>query len=261
MPANIIELNNAENILLNFILPRIQSDRGDKFIRFVQIGANIGNVDGDPIFQFVNQNLWKGLLIEPLPHVFEELKRQLSHVDDLMFANCAISNETGTKTLYYPEEQTVLASFDPNLVMAHLPDKGTPLKEQEVRCDTLENILTEHGIDYLDVLVTDTEGHDAQILLGTDFSKITPHTILFEAKHLSNEDRAAAAQHLEKFGYLVIEMGANTLALKPTAETLDFCHLMKDIFAQFRMMEARSMLIVQQLINFANTISQNTPRG
>ncbi len=261
MPANIIELNNAETILLSYLLPRLQSGKGDAHVRFVQVGANISNVDGDPIFQFVSRNLWKGLLIEPLPHVFEELKRQLKDIEGLEFANCAISNEPGTKTLYYPEDRTVLASFDPNLVLGHLADKNTPLKEQEVSCDTLENIIEAHGVDYLDVLVTDTEGHDAQILLGTDFNKITPHTILFEAKHLSNEDRAAVAQHLEKFGYLVIEMGANTVAVKPTPETVDFCHLMKGIFTQFRSMEARSMAVVQQLANFSNSVIQNTPRS
>ena len=40
---------------------------------FVQVGANDG-VNHDPIFHHVRKYNWKGLLIEPIPDIFEKLK-------------------------------------------------------------------------------------------------------------------------------------------------------------------------------------------
>jgi len=261
MGVNIQELNNAENIFLNYLLPRIGTSSGTEHVHFVQVGANVSNVDGDPIFPYINANLWKGLLIEPIPHVFQELKTQLSHIEGLRFANCAISPEPGEKTIYFPEGRTVLASFDPAVVRSHYPGQNIALVEETVPCDTLENVIAANGISHIDVLVTDTEGHDAQILLNTDFTAITPGAILFEAKHLSAEDRQAAAEHLQKFGYIVIEMGANTFAVRPTEATQDFYLLVKALFTEFRNMEARSMQTILSLQQFTNAVIQSTPRS
>src|SRR5687767_667926 len=41
---------------------------------FVQIGANDGR-RGDPVFQFIRQYRWRGLLLEPQPDVFRVLVR------------------------------------------------------------------------------------------------------------------------------------------------------------------------------------------
>lgn len=260
MAVNIAELNNAERIFMDYLLPRIGPSSGEH-VSFVQIGANVSDVEGDPIFRFVNAGLWKGLLVEPLPHVFDELKQKTAHIEGLTYANTAISDEPGTKTIYYPEGRTVLASFDPAVPRSHYPNSTIELEELEVPCDTLEGIIASHGIEQFDVLVTDTEGHDAQILLNTDLTKVRASTIIFEAKHLSAEDRQAVANHLQKAGYIVIEMGANTLAVRAEGESVHFYNLIKGIFAQFRTMEARSMTVMMQLANFSNSVLNSTPRS
>ncbi|MBK6937124.1 MAG: FkbM family methyltransferase [Chitinophagaceae bacterium] len=68
---------------------------------FVQIGANDGK-SGDPLYEFIINHNWKGILVEPMPDVFEQLKENFSFASGrLIFENSAISDTGGEFTLYY----------------------------------------------------------------------------------------------------------------------------------------------------------------
>ena len=60
----------------------------------VQIGANDGIVD-DPLREFLLRGLWRGVLVEPVPYLFERLRRNYSSRPDLAFANVAIASQRG----------------------------------------------------------------------------------------------------------------------------------------------------------------------
>src|SRR4051812_7423126 len=61
---------------------------------FIQVGANDGITDDDIRVHVVGQQ-WRGILIEPLPDVFEQLRANYSGFDRLQFANLAITSATG----------------------------------------------------------------------------------------------------------------------------------------------------------------------
>jgi hypothetical protein len=52
--------------------------------------------------------------------------------------------------------------------------------EETVPCRTLDEVLEEHGVRNVDVLVIDTEGYDAEILHGIDFRRFKPQISRFE---------------------------------------------------------------------------------
>jgi hypothetical protein len=62
-------------------------------ISFLQIVSNDG-ISSDPLNKFINKYNWKGILVEPIPFLFEKLKRNYVHKNkNLIFYNIAISAE------------------------------------------------------------------------------------------------------------------------------------------------------------------------
>lgn len=57
-------------------------------IKFVQIGSNSGMHD-DPIYKYIRKNGWQGVLVEPVPYLFEELKNNYSGFEDKLFLKIA----------------------------------------------------------------------------------------------------------------------------------------------------------------------------
>lgn len=78
-----------ENI--DLIFEHLSHDQDN--VSFLQIGSNDG-ISGDPLNKFINNYNWKGILVEPIPFLFEKLKRNYFHKkSNLIFYNIAISAE------------------------------------------------------------------------------------------------------------------------------------------------------------------------
>ena len=66
---------------------------------FVQIGACDG-VFVDPIHRFIIKHRWRGVLVEPVPYLFNLLMQNYEGYN-LIFENVAISDKEEIKPLYY----------------------------------------------------------------------------------------------------------------------------------------------------------------
>jgi hypothetical protein len=78
-----------------------------------------------------------------------------------------------------------------------------------VPCFTFNTIIKEQGVESIDYLIIDTEGHDYNILMNIDFSIIKPYSIKFENKHMSGvftrgQKYLDILNHLYKYGYKLI---------------------------------------------------------
>lgn len=77
-----------------------------KAVTFLQIGSNDG-LTRDPIYQLISRNNgWCGLFVEPVPYLFERLKKNYSSVNNpsrLQFFNGAI-NEGVNQNFYFVDE-------------------------------------------------------------------------------------------------------------------------------------------------------------
>src|SRR5580658_9569628 len=94
---------------------------------FIQIGSNDGR-SGDPIYQYVKQFKWTGILVEPVPHVFKRLRQTYRQMEGLFFVNAAVDVEDGYRTFYRIEENyeagipiwyTQIGSFKKELILKH----------------------------------------------------------------------------------------------------------------------------------------------
>lgn len=190
---------------------------------FVQIGANDGHTD-DPIFKLVKKYHWSGVLVEPVPEYFEKLKRSYKGVPNLVFANVAIAQKNGYKTLYGFSDQSPFwiklhtktkNSFSKETILSHswyIPSLDKYIVEEKVKSINVETLLNKYTDGEVDMLFIDTEGYDFEILKQFNLKKNKPLVIYYEHKHLSDFDRSESWKILLKHGYKIEKGLWNTFA-------------------------------------------------
>jgi len=192
---------------------------------FVVVGANDG-VTGDPCLDILLANpIWKGLLIEPVPHCFERLRRRFSDASRFVLERVAIGERPGRAPFYYVDPAAVkalpalpawhdgLGSLERTHILKHLNGMLEPfIVECEVEVCTLSEVLARTGIHDVHLLQIDTEGHDLQVLKTVDFAIYVPAMIFVEHKHLPREGKAAMRRLLLDHGYSVRDCGADYYA-------------------------------------------------
>ena len=198
-----------------------------KSVRFLQVGSNDG-VHNDPIFPISSSNdLWSGILIEPVPYLFERLKSNYINSTRFIFENVAIGKMAGKIPFYYvseraqhdrhdlPEWHDQLGSFDKNHILKHMDAQLEPFIEaMDVVVCTLADVLARHGWQTIDLLHIDAEGHDWEILSATDLFALSPKMVIIEHSHLSAENRCRARQKLVDAGYNVRQIGGDFCAIR-----------------------------------------------
>lgn len=195
---------------------------------FVQVGSNDG-VQGDPLNSFIRSSpSCRGMFVEPVRHLFDRLKQNYPSSERFIFENVAISQEHGVAEFYYVAEDAAQASgyelpfwYDQlgSFNRKHIVEQLGGILEPFIVAETitvcpLQALLNKHGIEAIDILQVDTEGHDYQVLASLDFERIKPQMIIFEHKHLSDGDLSLTLAVLEKHGYACKRIGDDTVATR-----------------------------------------------
>ena len=160
----------------------------------IQIGSHVGNTWNDPIFNIVDNDT-KLILVEPVPFLFKQLKNnyntKFKNNHNIIFINKAVSDFIGKIEMTIPSEKnnfsklpgwaSQLGSVYSNHALGHI---GNLLVEKIiVETTTINEIVKEYNINQIDLLHTDTEGHDYTILMNYNF-QVKPTQIMFEHKHM-----------------------------------------------------------------------------
>lgn len=195
---------------------------------FIQIGAHDGRAL-DPLRDQIRRRRWRGIMVEPVPYVFERLAERYSSHPRVSLELAAIADHEGTMPFYHlrearPDEEVwrwydALGSFKREVVLGHralIPDIDTRLVEAEVSTLTFTKLCERHGVSQIDLLQIDTEGYDYEILRSIDLKRWRPRLLLYEHCHLSEDDRASAREILDTSGYRCFEDGLDTAALDMT---------------------------------------------
>lgn len=195
-----------------------------KNINFVQVGANDGRT-ADLIYPLVKRFGWTGLLVEPVPELFSDLKNNYSDISGLKFERSAVAECKGSLPLYriiskpelpmLPSWAVGLGSLDKSVLIGHssqIEGLEQYLVEEEVPTDTLESIMVRHDIDNIDLFIIDVEGYDYHVLKQLDFNKYRPRLIIFESKHLSSDDKLRSYEILKSNNYSYVENYENIIA-------------------------------------------------
>lgn len=158
----------------------------------IQIGACGGK---DSVMSILSESLpdTKIHLIEPLYHNYIKLQNNyinLCNINDIIFYNCAISTYTGQLKLYLQKEiknnpnnldEHCSMSLEHLLVHGHQGNIASTI----VDCYSLNEFIKMNNINFDPIihLYLDTEGHDCDILLATNFNIIDVSAITFEIAH------------------------------------------------------------------------------
>ncbi len=194
---------------------------------FVEIGANDGELH-DPIQPYIRSRQWRGVMVEPVPYLCERLRHNYAaEADRVAIENAAIDSGGGRRPFYYlrPESERHdlphwyhgLGSFDRRHLLESAGGDRDAIErlivEAEVACLSLAELCSKHGIDRLDLLLIDAEGHDWEILRSVDFGDIHPRLLVFEHHNLGEADLAECEGALRAAGYHLVRDGLDTWCL------------------------------------------------
>jgi FkbM family methyltransferase len=210
--------------------------------KLIQIGANIGYADGIPDYTASKllTDSYESILVEPNPKAMEKLIEGYEKFNyNIHFENLAISVKNGTTTLYVDNYDTINSNNPPEWVpnrdkyknkdtdiwlgcsphasmnldfqYAHLHGLGRDkITAIEVETITFETLLKKYNWENeeIEYLFIDTEGHDCDIILSTDFSKYKIKNLKFETTHsdgpfTKGKKLISAINHLKDCGFTI----------------------------------------------------------
>lgn len=196
---------------------------------FVQVGAHDGT-QLDPLREAILGSRWRGIMIEPVPYVFERLAARYRANRRIALENVAVADEDGSRPFHFLAEAAAgdgvwkwydaLGSFKREVVLSHgglVADIEDRLVTVEVPCATFTTICERNGFDRLDLVQIDTEGYDREVLELIDLDRFEPCLVIYEHLHLDDVDRAAARGRLTDHGFSLVSDGMDTLGASPRA--------------------------------------------
>lgn len=196
---------------------------------FIEIGAYDGKYL-DPIWKYIKKYNWHGILVEPIPEIFERLKKNYEG-RNVILENVAISNRNGKRKMYLVDlEQDGMEKSFCGYAQAinsfgkkvWLRKKRSPemrkmfeeivlpnMKEIIVKCMTLSSLMKKHGIKKVDLLQIDIEGYDYEILKTLDFK---PTIVHYENMNLGDK-KEECFRFMQDKGYKVENQHSNTVCV------------------------------------------------
>jgi FkbM family methyltransferase len=131
------------------------------------------------------------LLIEPVPFLFNRLKSRYANLTKVIARNVAISTKDGEVEFTAPKETAnfispygdQLGSLAPDHAILHDERMSQHVEVIKVQASSFRTLLEAEQISSIDLLFTDTEGMDCELLPTFPFSVIIPKRIIFEFKH------------------------------------------------------------------------------
>jgi len=170
---------------------------------FVDIGANNGITFSNSYF-FEKRLNWKGICIEPLPEIYQQLKinRQCICIEG------AIAQEQGEREFLCLQGPDMLSGlvdeFDPRHVeriYGELQACGGSYEVIHVKTYPLQFLLELHGVTHIDLCSVDTEGSEFSVLKSIDFSKVKIECIVVE----NNYQTTTIEEYLLELGYQLVQ--------------------------------------------------------
>lgn len=139
---------------------------------FVEVGAN-DPVSGSQTW-LLEENGWKGVLVEPQSVYYEKLCAQRKGSQVFQVACSSPANEG--------EMDLLIASDNGSSTLRKQRDTHGTLfvGAERVKVTTLDKVLQQAGIEKVDFLSIDVEGHEIEVMSGLNFEKFKPSLILIE---------------------------------------------------------------------------------
>jgi FkbM family methyltransferase len=190
-------------------------------LTFVQVGAHNG-IENDPLASLLKRNLgWGGLSIEPVPEIFETLKRNRGSSRNYAYANVAIGTHQGTAIFYAVAPNgdeswlSQVGSFSREHVERHIAGRSRcEIVEHRIHVQTFDSALRDAQITKFDLLIIDAEGYDLEILRQAVATLSTCRLVVMEVDHLSELDIVEATKIFSENDFTVFRVGGDFVAIR-----------------------------------------------
>lgn len=183
-----------------FILQHFKGKAGT----YIDVGANHSFIINNTYLLY--KNGWSGITVEPIPYLY---KRLIKHRPRDLVLNTAVGNKQGSLTFYHMIP-SVLSTFDKNKADELIAQGNVLRDEHSIEVITLAQLYREHlSGKEVDVLSIDTEGLDLEVLMGNDWSVMSPRLIICEVSGNNDED---ISEYLQSKKYKIVkEFGCNKI--------------------------------------------------
>jgi FkbM family methyltransferase len=169
---------------------------------FLEAGAHDGWT-GSNTYTLEAVHGWRGILVEPVPELFRECRRNRPKA---RVFQCALGAKAGpaARIDIFPAGLVSTVSGSPLLSRSREAAKAYYQQDMgeavSVPLKTIDSLILESGLTSLDFLALDVEGFEAEALAGVNFDERAPRYILVEANFpekiiniLENRYRVVAA--------------------------------------------------------------------
>jgi len=142
---------------------------------FVDIGAHDGVAFSNTLY--LEERLhWNGIAVEPNPEVFDRLKLNRKCI----VVNACVARVSGLQKMrvisgYAEMLSGLVAEYDvrhEGRIQKYLESEGGTVREIDVQCFSLSELLAANGLRSIDYLSIDVEGGEYSILRGIDWAGI-----------------------------------------------------------------------------------------
>ena len=144
----------------------------------LQTAIDVGAHKGEFLSYLLKLNSIKNIhAFEPQKKIFNELEQKFLSNDLIILNNFAISDESGFKNIKINEltSTSTFSEISANSIWAKLKNailfsKNSIVGNYEVQTIKLDNYIKEKKINNIDLLKIDTEGHELNVLKGSEKS-------------------------------------------------------------------------------------------
>jgi len=177
----------AEDVLLDRIF-------GDHKGNCVEVGANDGvKFSNTKHFEELG---WQCILVEPTPNLCAAIRQARV---GLLF-ECAASSHEGTMDFYVVEGHDLYSSLEAHATMFASPaHQNARVNIIPVQVRRLDSIITESGVNAIDFISIDVEGHELAVLEGFTIDRWKPKLVLVE--DASELEESPVQDFLQSFNY------------------------------------------------------------
>lgn len=178
----------------------------DGKLKFLQIGAMDG-VSHDELNSYIQCFDWEGVLVEPLPDMFDKLISNYDQKYGLQFECSAITETDGETEIHRVPPGTENAPEWADGCSTLVPEKHIDylvpmMVKEKIKTMTLKSLVEKYHLQDVNFVQIDTEGYDFKIFMQMD-GLINPELIKVEIAHVTYTNAVYMRYVLEQKGYKV----------------------------------------------------------
>jgi FkbM family methyltransferase len=181
---------------------------------FVDIGSHNG-IAGSNTYFFESELHWDGLCVEPIPEVFEDLKKNRKcHLFNACLWNENTSKKFRRVTGIGESLSGIVDAYHPTQKLRienHYYEDSIEIEDLDLPCYDVNTILDSFKLYNVDFMSIDTEGSEEVILKHLDYDKFKIYIIVVE----NNYNNQEINRFLTEKGYIFADgMGVNEIYVK-----------------------------------------------